>query len=151
MVYFVYSSETASSNIASALKDVLCLEEVEHFNGFPCFSSSWIKMIEIDTGLIHADFLNKMIDDLVVFLSRHTSGKGIPAFTVHAEGNWNDDTSLGGRPRELSVSSPLNMLNVLASLSTLNNTGVQVGMRPRTTATIDKPSFFVELGGNDGP
>ena len=56
-------------------------------------------MIEIRHGLIKADFIDKVVDtDFIVFLSRHSSAKGMATFTTHAEGNWSDDAEFGGRP-----------------------------------------------------
>jgi D-aminoacyl-tRNA deacylase len=114
-----------------------------------CFSDGKIRMIKVKGRLIDADFLDEITKDLMIFLSRHTSGKEIPAFTVHAEGNWSNDNSLGGKPKELSVSSPSSMINVLSSINKLNKT--QVGVTYEAThhgPFLNNPSFFVELGGN---
>ncbi len=150
MVYFVYSEETASSNIAESLRSILDLKDADEFHGLKHFSNDGIDMIGISGRLIGADFLDGIVEDTMIFLSRHSSSKGIPAFTVHAEGNWSEDISLGGRPKELSISSPLNMLNVLGAISRSNTTGIQVTYEATHHGPfLNNPSFFVELGGSD--
>lgn len=149
MVYFVYCSETASTNIAGALKRALDLREVNNFHGLHCFENKDVKMIDIKDPLIHAESLDGILDGLVVFLSRHTSTKGIPAFTVHSEGNWTEDVTLGGRPKELSVCSPVNMLKVISAINSVNKTDIQVTYEATHHGPFTNcPSFFVELGGN---
>lgn len=149
MIYFIYSEETASSNIAYALSSILGLKEGE-FHGFPCFSGNKIRMLKISGNLINANFIDSIVDGVTVFLSRHSSSMGIPAFTVHAEGNWSDENTLGGEPRRISVSSPLNMLKVLGSINKENAVGMQVTYEATHHGPLmEHPSFFAELGGNE--
>src|SRR5271155_3288705 len=98
MVYFIYSDEMASSNISTSLKEILNFKETESFGGLRTFSDGKNIMLEIKGRLVDAEYLNDLVDDVTIFLSRHSSNKGIPAFTVHAEGNWSLENSLGGRP-----------------------------------------------------
>lgn len=149
-MYFVYSEEQASHNIASVLKDILGLSETERFNGLECFSNGKDRMVKVTGRLINAEFLDGIVDDTTIFLSRHSSGKGIPAFTVHAQGNWTDDNSFGGRPKTLSVSSPSNMFNILHSINRLNSFDMQVTYEATHHGPfLNVPSLFVELGGNE--
>ena len=151
MVFFVYSDETASSNIAGFLKIKLGLHDADGFNGLPHSVKGNMHMVKIQGRLVDAGFLNGIIEDEVVFLSRHGSSKGIPAFTVHAEGNWSEDVHLGGRPKELSVASPIRMLQMLCSLNSLNDVGIEVTYEATHHGPfLDRPSLFVELGGSDG-
>ncbi len=91
-----------------------------------------------------------MQDGPIVFLSRHSSSKGVPSFTVHAEGNWSEDSHLGGRPKELSVSSPSRMLGALAAIGRINATGMQVTYEATHHGPmLEVPSYFVELGGDE--
>jgi D-aminoacyl-tRNA deacylase len=149
MVYFICSSETASSNIASALREMIDLKQSEDFNGLTHHSSGNLHLVEIKDRLITADFLDEIINDTIIFLSRHSSAKEIPAFTVHAEGNWSDEASLGGKPKQLSVSSPSKMLDVLSAINSLNKTDIHVTYEATHHGPfLNNPSFFVELGGN---
>jgi D-aminoacyl-tRNA deacylase len=150
MIYFAYSAETASLNIAQALRGFLGLEEREDFHGLKCFGGNGILMLEVGGRLINADFLDAFVDAPLIFLSRHSSSMGIPAFTVHAEGNWSSEASLGGRPKMLSVSSPVGMLKALRTIKAINNTDLDVTYEATHHGPlINSPSFFVELGGNE--
>lgn len=150
MVYFVYSNDVTSSNIARSLISVLALPETEDFHGFQSFGSGGIRMIKIDGRLIDADFLDKLLDDTVIFLSRHSSSKGISSFTVHAEGNWSSENRLGGRPKSLSVSSPENMIKLLCSIKGVEKDGMEVTYEATHHGPyLNVPSLFVELGGNE--
>jgi D-tyrosyl-tRNA(Tyr) deacylase len=40
--------------------------------------------------------------DVVIFLSRHSSKRHMKSMTVHATGNFGEDTSLGGRSKQLA-------------------------------------------------
>lgn len=150
MMYLIHSDETASSNIADSLKRIMGLEEKEPFNGLECFGSKEVTMLGIKGSLIEAEFLDGILHGPMLFLSRHRSGKGIPAFTVHPEGNWSDEAALGGRPKELSVASPFNMLKILKSISTLNKTDIELTYEATHHGPFtNNPSLFVELGGNE--
>jgi D-aminoacyl-tRNA deacylase len=150
MVYFVYCSEIASSNMASELRALLGLEEAGSIGGLGHFSNGKVHMVEVGGRLIDANFLDKIGADVLVFLSRHSSGKGIPAFTVHAQGNWSGEAALGGMPKKLSVSSPSRMLDFLSAISSLNSSQITVTYEATHHGPLlETPSFFVELGGNE--
>lgn len=150
VVYFIYSEETASSNIANSLRQILGMEEVDRLQGLRRFSNGSEHMLEINGRLVNADFLDDIIDGAAIFLSRHSSNKGISAFTVHPEGNWSDENSLGGRPRAISISSPSKMLGVLQTINKLNSTGIKETYEATHHGPLlNHPSFFVEIGGND--
>lgn len=150
MIYFAYSAERTSSNIAHALRGLLELEEREEFRGLRCFGREDVRMLEVGCEVINADFLGGLIDAPLVFLSRHSSVMGVPAFTVHAEGNWSAEAQFGGRPKMLSVSFPIGMLKALKSIKRLNGTGLDVTYEATHHGPlIDSPSFFAELGGNE--
>ena len=150
MVYFIYSDETASSNIAAFLRDRLALQEIESNDRFRRFGTAGVEMIGVKGRLVDADFVDEIIEGTAIFLSRHSSSRGISAFTVHAEGNWSDDVSLGGRPKKLSVASPISMLNFLNSMNSLNDTGIELVYEATHHGPfLEHPSMFVELGGNE--
>ncbi len=149
MVFLVYCAETASSNIATAFGEMLHLHEGDDFHGMKHFEDGDTHMIEVSGNLFEADLLDGMVKDDIIFLSRHSSNKGIPAFTVHPEGNWSDEALLGGRPKELSVACPLRMVGLLCSINKLNNTSLQVTYEATHHGPfLNCPSLFVELGGD---
>ncbi len=150
MLNFVHSDETASSNIADALSRILEFGDYKEIGGLRCRERDGARLISITGRLIEADFLNEVRDGPIVFLSRHSSSKGVPSFTVHAEGNWSEDSHLGGRPKELGVSSPSGMLNALAAIGRINPTGMQVTYEATHHGPLlNVPSYFVELGGDE--
>lgn len=151
MMYFIHSDEIASSNIATALKDTLGLEEQGQFKGMGCSARNDIKLLGIKGRLVEAEYLDGMIEGPMIFLSRHSSSAGIAAFTVHPLGNWSIDNSIGGRPKELSRSSPIGMLKMLDAINAINKSGIELTYEATHHGPYtDRPSFFVELGGNEG-
>jgi D-aminoacyl-tRNA deacylase len=153
IINFVYSDEKASSNIAAHLKGILSLEKNDRgFSGLECFEDRehMFRMLKVDCRIINADFIDNLVEGLTVFLSRHSSSKQVPAFTVHPVGNWSDDCSLGGAPKSLGVASPVNMLRVLKSIEGVNSTEIELTYEATHHGPLlNRPSFFVELGGND--
>lgn len=150
MIHFIYSDETASTNIADALKVELGFKEAQQLPGVDCFESENAKMLGIKGRLIDAEFIDRIVDGPIVFLSRHMSSKGIAAFTVHPEGNWSDEASLGGKPKELSNAYPLGMLNMLNAIKELNSTNIELTYEATHHGPFtNNPSLFVELGGNE--
>ncbi len=150
MICFAYSTETASSNIALALREILKLDETERFHGMRSFGSNEIRMVEVAGRIIDAESLTDVVDVPIIFLSRHSSSMGIPAFTVHPEGNWSVEASLGGRPKALSIASPVGMLKALKSIKKMNDTKLEVTYEATHHGPlVNSPSFFVELGGNE--
>jgi D-aminoacyl-tRNA deacylase len=152
MPCLVYSTlDIASSNIAEAVKVRMDFEETKPIGGFRHFSSEHIDMIEMGSGLVNADSIDKTIGtDFIVFMSRHSSAKGIATFTTHAEGNWSDEAEFGGRPKALSMASPVNMLSMLGAMEEANTTEIPVMYEATHHGPLlDTPSFFVELGGNE--
>ncbi len=76
-----------------------------------------VKLITIDQELIEADFLEKELDfDVFIFASRHKSSAKLPSLLVHATGNFTEEVKMGGKPRKLSISSPISMLAALKQL-----------------------------------
>lgn len=111
--------------------------------------SGAVRMVGIETELVRAEFLDSTFqEDCFVFLSPHFSSKGIISFTVHPEGNWNDDTSSGGKPRFLSFAAPLRMRSVLLYLNSNNTYGIDLKYEATHHGpALNTPSFFVEIGG----
>jgi D-aminoacyl-tRNA deacylase len=152
MPCLVYSTlDIASLNIAEAVKVKMDFEETTPVGGFRHFASEHTDMIEMGSGLIDADFIDKTIrTDFIMFMSRHSSAKGIATFTTHAEGNWSDEAEFGGRPKALSMASPANMLSMLGAMEEVNTTEIPVMYEATHHGPLlDTPSFFVELGGNE--
>ena len=151
MPCLVYSTlDVASVNIAEAVKARMNFEETKPLGGLRHFYSEHIDMVEMGTEFIKADFLDKSLGaDLIVFMSRHSSAKGVATFTTHPEGNWSDKAEFGGMPKSLGMASPLNMLSMLCALKRTNTTSIPVTYEATHHGPLlNTPSLFVELGGN---
>ncbi|MEM3227435.1 MAG: D-aminoacyl-tRNA deacylase [Candidatus Micrarchaeaceae archaeon] len=142
--------DNTSVSIANKLFDIIDFEEIEPQNGMRRFKSDSAEAIELEGEHIFADFLTNYSADYIVFLSKHFSSKGIASFTTHAEGNWSSVADLGGKPHELSIASPDNMLKLLKQLNKYNHYGINVTYEATHHGPLLAiPSLFVEVGGNE--
>jgi D-aminoacyl-tRNA deacylase len=151
-VCIVYSVlDVASFNIAEALKKEIDFKYVDTLGGNAHFTSDTADLLELNSGLIYADFIGSLVKtDLAIFLSRHSSAKGVASFTAHAEGNWSDEAKFGGSPKSLGVASPVNMMAMLKAVKKSNTTEIPVMYEATHHGPLmDTPSFFVEIGGDE--
>ncbi|MGC8478425.1 MAG: D-aminoacyl-tRNA deacylase [Candidatus Micrarchaeia archaeon] len=136
--------------IARRLFEILSFEETSIENGMRRFNSSYANAIELNIPNISAEFLDSVGAKYIVFLSRHSSAKGIPSFTTHAEGNWSTTSDLGGKPHMLSVASPESMLALLKGLEMHNTYKIEVTYEATHHGPLlSTPSMFVEIGGSE--
>jgi len=109
----------------------------------------YLEIVDIKEELVNAQ-LPDSISEPAIFVSKHSSSKSIGSFTVHAEGNWSSKADLGGLPHKLSMSSPVEMLNVLLSMARAKISGMEVTYEATHHGPFTmKRSFFAEVGGND--
>ncbi len=128
------------------LREAAGFSEAHDVHGSRHYVSGNIDMLELDNSPIYAEWLDSVGADKIVFISRHSSAKGIVSFTAHAEGNWNEKAELGGKPHELSMASPTLMLSFLKSMNGLSG-GINVVYEATHHGPLLKtPSCFVELG-----
>lgn len=110
------------------------------------------EFVGVKGRLIHADRVDRDLDaDLVVFLSRHTSGTPIPQLTVHATGNVGE-AALGGEADRFAPCMPGFMQSVLRALASTAPDGYRVSYE-RThhgPTDLETPSCFVEIGSGPG-
>lgn len=152
MACLAYSrNDIASSNIANSLRRVMGFGEPRRAGGDVIWEEGHIRMVGIDESLLESPRLQDYADgDVLMFLSKHSSARGIASYTVHAEGNWSDDAPLGGKAHSLSVAAPREMLATLSAIEGINVEGVATTYEATHHGPlVDVPSFFVELGGND--
>jgi D-aminoacyl-tRNA deacylase len=70
------------------------------------------------------------------------------SFTLHSEGNWSDEAIAGGKPKELSVSSPDSLQGLLKSVKKNNDTDIPVVYEATHHGPLlETPSLFFEFGG----
>jgi D-aminoacyl-tRNA deacylase len=89
---------------------------------------------------------------LIVFISRHSSQSGIPTFSVHAPGNFNQ-AELGGLPEKVSVAPALAMQTALKALVHYKEPSLmayEVSYEcTHHGPSLDVPTMFVELGSSE--
>ena len=99
-----------------------------------------------ETNLLFENFNNEK--DIICFPYSHSSSKGIASFTTHSLGNFKDDPELGGLPKTLVDAAPLEMLSFLHTIYKKDVPIDRVYEATHHGPFVNKPSFFIELGGN---
>ncbi|MHA1689947.1 MAG: D-aminoacyl-tRNA deacylase [Promethearchaeota archaeon] len=91
--------------------------------------------------------------DMLIFASRHTSKSNRPAFLVHSTGNWSENSSFGGNPWELSMTSALMIKAAFLSLEEKcvkrevgNISTCDLEVTHHGPTNLEKPLIFIELG-----
>lgn len=152
MPFIVYAPiDTVSASIAASLKELVEFEHAEAIGGMKHFRHGNVDLLELNTIHLNADFLDNYVKtDVIIFLSRHGSIKNLPALTVHPEGNWGNEAKLGGKPNELSASSPLHMARVLNAMKRNNKSEVPVVYEATHHGPLlTTPSLYAEIGGTE--
>ena len=116
MIGIVYSTKDEVS--ASSAKVIISEYGLEAKDD--SFVDDMIAVKEIETELVHAEQADAFGFEVIFFLSKHSSAKGIPAFTTHATGNWTKNAELGGKPKELSTAAPMSMLAALTNFGKID-------------------------------
>jgi len=156
LILFIASTkDTAGMNIAKQLIDNYNFERFsETFHKNPVYSkilqNKQTKLLFVNTEIVDTQFLGDLFaPELMVFLSRHSSAKGIPTMSVHTPGNLSEP-KFGGDPRKVSVSPAGAMKNALLKMAKLTNEqGLNYEVSYECThhgPSLDVPTMFVELG-----
>ena len=142
-------------NIAKQLIDSYYFKKLsETFQENPVYSKTLYnketKLFFVNTEIVETQFLGKLFDpQLFIFLSRHSSVKGIPTLSVHTPGNLTG-AKFGGKSRKVSVSSAYAMRNALTKMAKLTaEKGLEYEVSYECThhgPSLDAPTMFVELG-----
>jgi D-aminoacyl-tRNA deacylase len=150
MIGIIYSdSDTASKNMAQHIIDAYQFGRAV-VNGRDCYRREQVLIYRSDVELVDASFVDDLDLSLVYFLSKHRSAEGVASFTTHAEGNWASEARIGGKPKELSVSAPREMLTMINRISSIEASGVSRTYEATHHGPLIKtPSMFVELGGDE--
>ncbi len=163
MISLIYTDEDiASFNIAKAMCNKIDFKEGDNYKNDERFKKKEIigfyryenlNLIGINSRLVYSEFLDTMNLDNIIFLSRHSSVKGVKSFTVHALGNWNDKHDLGGEPKQLGISNPESMIKILKEFSILQKNAVEFKVTYEAThhgPLLKTPALFAEFGGDEG-
>jgi D-aminoacyl-tRNA deacylase len=153
-VVIVSSNEDiASINISKMLIERFDFKEGdEKFEDSSVFIKDDLKLIMIKKDLIFADYLN-FLTDAYVFISRHKSESEIPCLTAHFPGNFSDDNSYGGKPKELAYTCPSFHKEYIKNLWRLKELApkYQIIVEPthHGPTSLNKPTIFVEIGSTE--
>ena len=114
-------------------------------------SPNKFRIVQLDEAPIYTDGSKLVGSDLVMFISKHSSEKGVTSFTVHSCGNWGESADLGGKPKALCRADPIAMWRLLNFIKR-ENIYEEAAVTYEAThhgPLIDVPCLFVEVGGND--
>ncbi len=156
LILFIASTkDTAGMNIAKSLIDHYSFEKCsETFHKNPVYTKTLhnkeIQLLFVNTGIVDTQFLGSLFSpSMFVFLSRHSSAKGIPTLSVHTPGNL-AEAQFGGKPQTVSVSPAVAMKNALQEMAKLTDErGLDYEVSYECThhgPSLDAPAMFVELG-----
>lgn len=118
------------------------------------------RLVEIEEMHVFQDGLDKNLDNagfpasLIIFASKHRSKEEINSLTVHCTGNPSGEARLGGRPKELAVSSPAAMKSVLKEMKRLaEEKGLKYDVTLEVThhgpTELSVPSLYAEIGSTE--
>lgn len=156
MIIIVASKQdTAGINIANQLIDNYRFEKLsETFQNNPVYSKTLhkkeTKLVFVEEEIVNTQFLENLVNpELLVFLSRHSSAKGIPTLSVHTPGNLSE-AKFGGKPQSVSVAPAGAMKNALCEMAKqVNEKKLDYEVSYEVThhgPSLTIPSMFVELG-----
>ncbi|MCP8321914.1 MAG: hypothetical protein H3Z52_13415 [archaeon] len=147
------SEDMASINIAKMLIEKFDFREGdEKFDGSLVFIKDNLKLIRVRKDLIFADYLD-FSTDAYIFISRHKSESKLPCLTAHFLGNFSDDNSYGGKPRELAYTCPSLCKEYIKQLWRLRELAPKYQIVIETMhhgpTSLTKPVIFVEIGSTE--
>jgi len=156
LILFIASTkDIAGMNIAKQLIDHYDFEKLsESFHKNPVYSKTLqnkeTKLLFVNTEIVNTQFLGNLFSpQLFIFLSRHSSAKGIPTLSVHTPGNLSE-AKLGGKPRMVSISPAVAMKNSLLEMAKLTDEqGLDYKVSYECThhgPSLNAPAMFAELG-----
>lgn len=157
MILLVASTEdVAGMNIAKLLIDDYKFEKTQetfHQNSIYLknVQGNDVKLVFVNEEIIQTQFITDYFSpQLIVFVSRHSSEKGIPTLSVHTPGNLTDEAKFGGIPRKVSISPASAMKDCLAEMMRLKEERrLEYEVSYECThhgPCLDVPGMFAELG-----
>jgi len=154
-LFIASTKDTAGMNIAKQLIEKYRFEKLsETFQNNPVYTKTFqntkTKLLFVNTEIVDTQFLDSLfIPELIVFLSRHSSAKGIPTLSVHTPGNLSE-TKFGGKPETVSISPAGAMKKALLEMAKLKaerELDYEVSYEcTHHGPSLDAPALFVELG-----
>lgn len=123
----------------------------ETFDATPLYHRDDFILVQAEKDLLFVDYLDtRFHPDAYIFLSRHQSESRQPTLTAHFTGNFTEDTSHGGRPKELAYSIP-SLLKAYVQLlhrrrHQVPNYDVVIEATHHGPTALRRPLMFVEIG-----
>jgi D-aminoacyl-tRNA deacylase len=154
-LFIASKKDLAGMNIANQLIDKYCFRRTtELFFDNPVYAqkihNKQTKLLFVDTDIVDTQFFDSLLHpELFIFLSRHSSTKGVPTLSVHTPGNLSE-ARFGGKPGEVSISPASAMKNALLEMSRLTKEReLEFEVSYECThhgPSLNSPTMFVELG-----
>jgi len=147
--------DSASRNLASALIDDHGFKSTGvGLLGTPVYQKGSLLLAMFDQEVVEPPPLDEYFNpQAYVFLSRHSAESGIPALTTHSTGNFSEESTHGGKGRELARVNPSLLKNYIISLGKRRErvTGYQVTIEAthHGPTSLAKPVLFVEIGASE--
>jgi D-aminoacyl-tRNA deacylase len=130
------------------------------------FSAAWksadgkFRLVNIEELHVFQDGLDKKLEtsgqpaSLIIFASKHRSKEEVNSLTVHCTGNPSEEARLGGRPKEIAVSSPAGMKSILAEMKRLVEEkslkyDVTLEVTHHGPTELSVPSLYAEIGSTE--
>jgi len=157
--------DLASQNIKKHLLSLrewkpLELPENSGFSAARKSSDGKFRLVEIEEIHVFQDRLDKKLEtaglpaSLIIFASKHRGKEEVNSLTVHCTGNPSEEARLGGRPKELAVSSPPAMKSILKEMKRLaEEKGLKYDVTLEVThhgpTELSVPSIYAEIGSTE--
>ncbi len=157
--------DLASQNIKKHLLSLrewkpLELPENSGFSAARKSSDGKFRLVEIEEIHVFQDGLDKKLEtarlpaSLIIFASKHRGKEEVNSLTVHCTGNPSEEARLGGRPKELAVSSPPAMKSILKEMKRLaEEKGLKYDVTLEVThhgpTELSVPSIYAEIGSTE--
>ncbi|WP_048058308.1 D-aminoacyl-tRNA deacylase [Pyrococcus yayanosii] len=150
--------DLASMNIRRHLIEGFGFKETEKsFDGNPVYEKGDTLILTTNDEMIYYDGLDRAIEnqlglkpEVIVFASRHSSEKKLPALTTHVTGNWGK-ALYGGKDGHLAIAIPGAMKLALLKMNELNDLGWTVCYEAthHGPSELEVPSLFIEIGSSE--
>ena len=145
-------ADKASSLMAQVLTEEYGFKESENFKNSQIFVRNEDALVFSGKDVLQIDDLD-FSPEAYIFLSRHFSQSGTPTITSHFPGNIGEDTSHGGRARELAWTYPSLQKCFMQSVWKLKDEARPYDIVIESThhgpTSVDRPVLFVELGSTE--
>jgi D-aminoacyl-tRNA deacylase len=149
MILIVYTeTENISMLSGNALSEMMDLEECIYM-GMDAYSNHNIMLVNANCNLLNAEQFKDADAEMIIFMGRHRSSKGVSSFTSHATGNFTGNTEYGGLPNILCKAEPRVMLSLLRLFGTTCGAHKVTYEATHHGPFAKAPVVFAEFGGSE--